>query len=368
MQILKLLSLFKTNELEPQVRDISDKDRERMFFLLAQMFRSGQPSEASLRTVAKSFESENKDAIARGLNNIASKVAQGRALSKSCELEPVLFSDIHRAAVMAGEASNEMYTSFSTLQELELQKLQSNKASKAELLTPLLMLLMSLISIFNTGLNTLPQMVKVSDQSGKPVAGSVKFIMVTTGFCAENWHYMVGVLATVLIIFFSMVRTPKGKYMWDNFLVNLPVYGKFLTYGVYNSMLLYFPRLISNGVKPKQMIPIMKALSKNLVLVERIEIFNHVLTYGGQISEALEKSGFPEIAVSPVRISENYTSANSEINDSMVEGMQHSHTIIDRYLTEIHGRVIGIISVILWLLGGAVMLLDMLSIVFSQNV
>ena len=367
MQILNLFSLFKTNEIEPQVRDISDKDRERMFFLLAQMFRAGQPSEASLRTVAKSFESENKDAIARGLNNIASKVAQGRALSKSCELEPVLFSDIHRAAVMAGEASNEMYNAFKTLQDLELKKLKSTSASKAELLTPALMLVMSLISIFNTGLNTLPQMTKVSEQSGKPISGSVSFIMNSTAFFANNWHYMIGIIATLLIILFSMVRTPKGKYMWDNFLINMPLYGKFLTYGVYNSMLLYFPRLISSGVKPKQMIPIMKALSKNLVLIERIEIFNHVLTYGGQISEALEKSGFPEIAVSPVRISENYTSANSEINDSMVEGMQHSHAIIERYLNETQNRFIGAISVVLWLLGGVVMLLDMLSIVFSQN-
>lgn len=367
MPISKISSVFISDEMGPQVRDISNKDRERVFFLLAQMFRAGQPSEASLRTVAKSFEIENKDAISRGLHNIANKVAQGRSMSKACELEPILFSDVHRAAIMAGEASNEMYRSFSTLQELELKKINTNKSSKAELLTPALMLLFSLISIFNTGLNTLPQMVKVSKQAGKPTAGSVDFIMHSTAFFANNWHYLIAISAIGAVVFFSLVKTPKGKYWWDNFKVNIPVYGKYLTYSVYNSILLYFPRLISSGVKPKQMIPIMKALSTNMILSERVDIFNQVLTHGGQVSEALEKSGFPEIAVTPVRVSEHYTSADSTINDSMVEGMEHSHTIIARYLEETHTRFITICSVILWIAGGIVMLMDMLSIVFSQN-
>lgn len=368
MPISKIYSLFAQENIGPKARDVAPKDRERVFFLLSQMFRAGQPSEASLRTVAKSFKTENKDDICNALNSIAYKVSQGRALSKACELEPVLFTDVHRAAILAGEAANEMYLSFKTLQELELQKINSAKSSKAELLTPALMLVFSLISIFNTGLNTLPQMVRVSEQEGRATNGAVDFVMSTTGFFADNWHYMIGFFATMLIVFFSMVKTPRGKYWWDSVLVNMPIYGKFLTYEVYNSMLLYFPRLIQSGVKPKQMIPIMKALSSNAVLVERVDIFNQVLTNGGQISEALEKAGFPEIAVTPVRVSEHYTAADSEVNDAMVEGMQHSHAIIARYLAESQGFFIATISVILWFLGGATMLLDMLSIIFSQNI
>ncbi|HAG52536.1 MAG TPA: hypothetical protein DCL21_01995 [Alphaproteobacteria bacterium] len=368
MPISKIYSWFTQENIGPKARDVSPKDRERVFFLLSQMFRAGQPSEASLRTVAKSFKTENKDDICNALNGIAHKVSQGRALSKACELEPVLFTDVHRAAILAGEAANEMYNSFKTLQELELKKIQSAKSSKAELLTPALMLVFSLVSIFNTGLNTLPQMVKISEQEGRGAASSVEFVMSTTAFFANNWHYLTGALATLLIVFFSMVKTPRGKYWWDNVMVNMPIYGKFLTYEVYNSMLLYFPRLIASGVKPKQMIPIMKALSTNAVLVERVDIFNQVLTSGGQISEALEKAGFPEIAVTPVRVSEHYTAADSQVNDAMVEGMEHSHAIISRYLEESQGFFIATVSVLLWLGGGVIMLLDMLSIIFSQNI
>ena len=367
MQNWNVFNIFSTSSVGIKITSISSKERERVFFLLAQMFRAGQPAEASLRAVAKSFKIERKEEIADGLNAMAQKVAQGRPFSKACELEPVLFTDIHRAAILAGEASNEMYGSFKTLRELEYKKMMEQRSSKAELLTPGLMLVFSLVSIFNTGLNTLPQMVQVAKQQGKQMSPVVDIVLNFTGFFASYWHYIFGFVAACIITIISVKKTPKGKYWWDNILINIPIYGQFLRYSVYNSILLYFPRLIASGVKPKQMIPIMKALSNNAVLTERVDTFNQVLTNGGQISEALEKAGFPEIAVTPVRVSEHYTSNDSEVNDAMVEGMDHSHAIIERYLEEASGTFITSISVLLWMAGGAVMLFDMLSIVFSQN-
>ena len=51
--------MFMPDPSGPCARDVSAKERERIFFLLDQMYRAGQPSEASLRSVAKSFKSEN---------------------------------------------------------------------------------------------------------------------------------------------------------------------------------------------------------------------------------------------------------------------------------------------------------------------
>ena len=84
-------TLTGNNPLGPKVRDISLRDRERVFFLMAQMLRAGQTAEGSLRAVAKAFKTEKKDDIALGLTAIAQKVAQGRSLSKSMDSEPIMF-------------------------------------------------------------------------------------------------------------------------------------------------------------------------------------------------------------------------------------------------------------------------------------
>ena len=137
---------FKPDPLGPKVREISGRDKERLFFLMAQMFRSGQTTEASLRTVARAFKSEKKEDVATALTHIAQKVAQGKPMSQAIEGEKVLFTDINRAAIMAGEASNDMHRAFTILRELEEKSLSASQNSMTEFLTPGAMLLMSVVT------------------------------------------------------------------------------------------------------------------------------------------------------------------------------------------------------------------------------
>ncbi|PZP38482.1 MAG: hypothetical protein DI585_07245, partial [Pseudomonas fluorescens] len=117
---------------------------------------------------------------------------------------------------------------------------------------------------------------------------------------------------------------------------------------------------------PKQLIPIMEGLATNTVLRRRIDHFNHVITTGGTLAEAMTKAGFPELIVTPVSVAENYAPTNGNVNDVLIEGMQHSYAILERMLNDTHKRFISVASGLLWVLGGAVMMLDMLSIVLSQ--
>jgi type IV pilus assembly protein PilC len=342
-------------------------DRERLFFLMAQMLRSGQTSDASLRAVAKAFKSEGKGDISAGLLAIAQKVAQGKSLSKAAEIEYILFTDIHRAAIMAGEASNNMYEAFAVLRKLEDKKMQSQRAGLAELLTPILMLVLSLASLFNTGLRTMPNLLQMRKAQGKEPNMSSQFVMDFTHAVADHWHIIFAIVVIFSIVMYSTIRTTQGRFWLDFYLLRVPLLGKFTSYKVYTNMLLYFPHLIRSGVKPKQMIPIMEALATNVVLRRRIDLFNQVITTGGQMSDAMDKAGFPPIAVTPVKVSENYSGNQDGVNDVMVEGMDHAYTILDRLLTDANTRFIAIFSATLWIMGGGVMLLEMLSIVFAQN-
>ena len=59
--------------------------------------------------------------------------------------------------------------------------------------------------------------------------------------------------------------------------------------------------------------------------------------------------------------------AKNAVNDVMIDGMNHSYSILERDLSETYKSFIIIASTIIWLLGGVVMLIDMLSIVLSQS-
>lgn len=364
---MQISSLFANDPLGPKVRDISMRDRERMFFLIEQMLRSGQTVEASFRAVARAFKSEKKDEISLALNSIAQKVAQGKALAKALEAEYILFDDVHRAAILAGEAANNMHQAFEILRGLEAKKLKQQRASLAEVLTPSAMFALSLVSIFNTGLNTLPALAQSVKAQGKEMSTIPTAIMGLTRAAADQWYFLLAFVVIAIIMFYSFSRTPQGRIWVDYYILRIPIYGKFKAYSMYSNMLMYFPHLIASGVKPKQMIPIMEALAKNKILKRRIDAFNQTITTGGQMSEAMEKAGFPNIAVTPVRVSENYAGSRVGVNDVMIDGMNHAQAIMERDLDDTQRRFITTFSSMMWIMGGAVMLLDMLSIVFTQQ-
>ena len=192
-------------------RGMSGRDRERFFFFMAMMMRTGQTTSEALRAVAKSFKSEKKDAVANSISAMGQKVAQGRPLSAAMQSEKHMFADIHRAAILAGEASNNMQKSFEVLRVLEEKKLNENRAGIAELLTPFLMLVLSCVSIFNTGLNTLPVMATLREAQGKPMGAIPSGIINVTGFFADFWLVFVGLFATMAIIIWSLTSNPQGR-------------------------------------------------------------------------------------------------------------------------------------------------------------
>ena len=334
---------------------------------MAQMLRSGQPVEGSLRAVAQAFKGEKKLDVFQALNSIAQKVAQGRAVSHAAESEPVLFDDVHRAALMAGEASNSMYHTLKTLQELEAKKMHMRRSGLTEVITPTALFVLSLVSLFNTGLNTLPALGSMKKAQGKSLGLVGESIMSFTQFVAAHWYVIMAFFIVFIVVIYSGMKTPQGKFWLDNFILKVPGLGRFMAYKVYTSMLLYFPSMIESGVRPKQMIPIMEALATNLVLKRRIEHFNQVLTAGGKMSQAMERSGFPDISVTPIRVSEHYAGSETGVNDVMVDGMRHAYTILDRDLQDAQHKFVSTAAAMMWILGGTTMFMEMLSIVMAQT-
>lgn len=364
MQIWKQ---FSSDGVGPRCREISARDRERLFFLMHQMLKCGQPAEACVRAVARAFRAEKKQELSAALHGIAQKVSQGKPLSRAAEHEYILFTDIHRAAILAGEASNNMTEAFHLLQTLEDKKIQNQRNGMAEIITPTVLFGMSLVSLFNTGINTMPTMAQMRQAQGKEMAAIPKMIMDFTSTMSNYWYFILTAFIIMCVVGYSVSKSAQGRFWLDNYVLRIPGYGKFITYKTYASMLLYFPHLIASGVKPKQMIPIMEALATNAILKRRIDLFNQVITTGGQMSAAMEKAGFPLISVTPVKVSESYAGNSKGVNDVMIDGMNHAYSILERELNDAYTNFVAVFSTIMWLLGGAVLLLEMLAIVMAQN-
>src|SRR5690606_8629292 len=135
---------------------------------------------------------------------------------------------------------NNMHQAFAVLQKLEDKKMQSMRAGIAELLTPAAMLLLSCASIMNTGINTLPTLVKMRAAEGKEPSMAAEMIMHVTNTVADNWHILMAIVIIAAISIYSTVKTTQGRFWLDHYTLRIPLLGNYIAYKVYTSMLLYF--------------------------------------------------------------------------------------------------------------------------------
>ena len=93
----------------------------------------------------------------------------------------------------------------------------------------------------------------------------------TTTFLKTVWYVPLGIIIAAIVIFFSWLSTPKGRYDFDYFKYSMPIFGKLL-------YLLDFSRLmqgvllnLQNGMRIQDALEVSKNVIKNTVMMSMVE-------------------------------------------------------------------------------------------------
>ena len=107
----------------------------------------------------------------------------------------------------------------------------------------------------------------------------------------QFWYIPVGIILAALIGVYFYIRTPEGKYRYDNFKYKMPVFGP-LIYAIDFSRLMKAVLLnIRNGMRIQEALETSKTISNNLVMLSLIESSINNILVGQSWIEPFEQSG-----------------------------------------------------------------------------
>ena len=106
----------------------------------------------------------------------------------------------------------------------------------------------------------------------------------------KYWYIPLGIIGAIVIVVFTYIRTPKGRYNWDYFKYTMPLFGKLI-------FSLDFMRLaramllnLKNGIRIQDALEVSKNLNKNYVMRSIIESSINNMIIGQSWIEPFEKS------------------------------------------------------------------------------
>lgn len=222
---------------------------ERLFFVqhLGVMLKAGVSLAASLRTLAK--QTTNKRFIGI-LQEMVVKVEQGSSFADSLRPHEKIFGELFINMVEAGEISGKLE---SVLGQLFIQMKKRHKMIskvKGAMTYPLVILFaMSGIGTFMM-IFVVPKITEMLKSFNTELPLATRVLIAVSGALVNNGPLVLLGLIIVITIIVKILKTYRGKYLFQKFLLNLPVFGEIIK----KVNLASFARTVSSLLKTDIMI------------------------------------------------------------------------------------------------------------------
>ena len=239
------------------------------------------------------------------IQQVARDVRGGANLSESLGRHPRVFDDIYVNMIKSAETGGAMVEILGRLTELIEQEIDTRQRISAATRYPMIAFFTLVLGFLIVVTFVIPRFASLYSQFNAALPLPTRILiglnLVIRRFC---YLFILG-LGGAVFGFVSFIRSEKGKAIWDNFKLKIPVFGQL----VYMLVMSRFARITSilmkSGVPILDVLGLVRNISDNVIIGRAIENIRKSVNQGKGMSEPMKVSGlFPPIVVQMVAVGE----------------------------------------------------------------
>jgi type IV pilus assembly protein PilC len=282
-------------------KSISNKELCTFTKQLSIMISAGVPILQALEIL---YRSEKNPTLKLSIKKIASDVGEGKTIAEAMATQKG-FDKLYCNLVRAGEAGGILDTILKKL-AVHMDKQEKTKAQiKSAMMYPSVVVGVGAIVIWAMMVFVVPQFTGMLKESGQEVPWITQFVIDTSNFMGTYTPIMIPAAIIGLAMFFSYIKTPTGKVMWDNFSMRIPVFGGIIIKGNLSSFSNTLATLLSAGVSLIDALDICIETVDSSVIAQDLKEVKKKVTEGKTLTEPLSKIAyFPELVTQMIRVGE----------------------------------------------------------------
>lgn len=314
----------------------------------ATMINAGVPL---IRTLTTLRDQSDSDKLRDVLSDVSEKVEGGTQLSEAMNGHPKVFSKVYVNMVRAGEEGGILDQITERLAtQVENDSEMKGKVKSAMIYPMVITLIMVGAFVFiMTGI--IPKLAAIFEEFEGELPTQTKIMLGISDFMVNNGVLLAVLVIVAVIVFIRFIRTPKGKYLFDTFLLKVPIFGTIILKVNIARFARTFSSLNSAGVSVLNSLSVTSGALSNTVIQEKIEESIESIKNGESISAALgAHSVFPPIMTQMAAVGEETGQMDVVLDkvagfyekevDRVISGLT---SIIEPILILLLGAVVGII-------------------------
>jgi general secretion pathway protein F len=326
---------------------------------LSALVSSGLPLDRSLATLA---ELADNPELKRIVSEVLHAVQAGKSLAEAMGQHPV-FPPLYVNMVRAGEIGGFLEQVLERLAEY-LERAQALRDDvKSALTYPVVLLCAMGASIGVLLVYVLPKFSSLFTDMGKSLPLQAQVLLALSDGLRNYWWVFLGAVGVAFGSFRYSIRTPRGRYSWDQWKLRVPVVGQLLRKMEVASLGRTLGTLLKSGVPMLQALGIVKEIVGNQVISRAIGEVEVGVREGAGVAEPLARTGaFPTLAVQMIAVGEE----TGRLDELLMRVAEHFDREVRTSINQFT-RLLEPVLILVMGLGVGFIVISMLSAIFSVN-
>ncbi|MBN2694542.1 type II secretion system inner membrane protein GspF [bacterium] len=269
---------------------------------LAVLSKSGISLVESLTAIIEQTESE---VLKRVLSQVKQDVNEGISFADALKKHPKIFNNLYVSMIQAGQSSGTLDLVLDRLSEFTENQSKLRKKVSSALTYPIVMVVFSFLVISVLFIVVIPKISKLFLKMKVALPPLTSALISISKFMSSYWYIVLAIIFLSIYIFRRYINTPKGRKKFDNFKLNMPIFGPIIQMVAIARFSKTLATLLKNGVPLLTSFQIVKNVVDNHILKEAIEEASNSIREGESIAKPLKKSNlFPPIVTHMIAIGE----------------------------------------------------------------
>ena len=327
---------------------------------LATLVQSNLPLDEALRAAA---EQSRSGRIKGMLLQVRSRVAEGHTLAYAMGEFPLVFNEMYRAMVNAGEHAGYLGPVLQQLADYTEQRQYTGQKLKMAMIYPFILVGVAIAVVVALMVFVVPELIGIFAHSSRDLPLLTRGLIVTSDFFRDYGAWMLVALVASVLAARQLLRNPRRKKKWHRILLRIPGLSRLLVALDTARFASTLSILMASGVPLLDSLRIAGQVLTNLVLRDDSKVVAEHVQEGSSLNRALQHSGrFPPMMVHMV--------ASGEASGELETMLERSASNQERELEMTLGTMMSLFEPLMVVFMGGMVLTIVLAIllpIFDLN-
>jgi MSHA biogenesis protein MshG len=270
-----------------------------------QMYSISKAGVPLIQGLSRLADSASSQTLADVLRQISRDLESGHAVAASFARHQNIFGSLYISLLQVGEMTGQMDRVFLTMHDYLAHDRDTANKVKAAIRYPMFVIIAISIAIAILTTFVIPAFAQVFDSVNMELPLPTIIILAVSAFAVAWWPLILLSLVAALIALKFWLKTERGRYLWDKYLLKVPKIGDILLRATLSRFVRAFGVALQAGVPINQALAGVSRTPGNAYITEKINGMQNGIERGDSILRTSISAGiFTPIVLQMVAVGE----------------------------------------------------------------